>query len=283
MEKIKGPEVKQGTKKKGALIVALNEEKYVVASLLALQPLVHKIVVMLTTGEPWKGEKPEPDGTEDLLDYMSQIYDNIQVVKGEWSSEAEQRNQGLEMLQDCKGGIHITDGDEIVPSSTIHNIHKEAENRFPYSKAFLGINYTIWGEPDLEKGTCHRIDPPEGFKPVMFVHPDTRFRFARMPESGTPCLGMNNENDHAQWHFSYGYSKQDSKVLQKIRNFEHADEVVPQWLETVWHQWDPNDSDLNSNLHPTLSQSYQTTKKVRIHPDVLRVLRDAEKIKEKVL
>ena len=252
----------------GAQIVVYNEEDYLAAVLESVRLRVDRVLVMLNIGTPWFGEPVEPDRSEAIARKFADLYDNIEVVRGQWETEADERNEAMELLKDCEY-VYVIDGDEILSAETYKNLIKSVMSYAPSTKAWYVNNYTFWKSPEF------RIEPVEGFKPLVLAHQSVRFEFARIPQAGTSgyLLPIEKGVNH---HFSYAHS--DEKIKQKLANFSHADEIVPGWYEHVWKTWD-NDSDIE-NLHPTNPPSYKKAIHHAMKPEISQLLKFNDEFKE---
>jgi hypothetical protein len=178
----------------------------------------------------------------------------VEVTFGNWTSEAETRNAGMELLSDCDY-VFTVDSDEIFSDAALTLLGSTCRTEKP--RALLGGCHTYW------KTTEWRIDPPEQIVAPVVVHKDVRFERLRMFPGRHLVLPS-----YLFHHLSY--VRTDEEMQAKLRNFGHASEVVPGWYERVWKGWDKNPK--LEDLHPTHPTVYKRAVKA---DGALRTILDA--------
>jgi glycosyltransferase involved in cell wall biosynthesis len=162
----------------------------------------------------------------------------VDVLEGNWGSEAETRNAGMDYLDDCDYVLMI-DSDEILLDEDLEVLRSLCQDgTHPVIAVHL---YTYWKTPEFV------IEPPEHGTIKMLLRRDVRMvgvREVQAPvhESGVYCH-----------HLSY--VRNDAEVREKMRLSGHAHEIRPDWYEHVWKAWDRN-PDLE-NLHPVHPAAYR--------------------------
>lgn len=167
------------------------------------------------------------------------LHPSVEVVQGEWASESETRNAGMEILSDCDFVFHV-DSDEIFSDkalATLVGLCLSGKHR-----AIAGRFHTYWKTIDW------RIDPPEQLIAPMIVRRDVRFDLRRMLKGEMTVV-----NQAIMHHLSY--VRTDDEVREKILLSCHAHEMIPGWFENVWKAWDENHR--LENLHPTNPEAYK--------------------------
>jgi glycosyltransferase involved in cell wall biosynthesis len=138
-------------------------------------------------------------------------------------------------LGDCDYVFHI-DSDEVLEEATLFDLCTFAEGKQP--RVVLAPMLTYW------KDTRHVVeygDDTEAPLAMVLARSDVRFTYLRVTEPGTVTVV-----NHVLHHLSF--VRTDAEVLEKIRLFGHADEIVVDWFQRVWKAWDQN-NDL-TDLHP---------------------------------
>lgn len=106
-------------------------------------------------------------------------------------------------------------------------------------------NVTYW------RSLHFRIDPPEGFRPEVIVNNDCRFDCSRYVESD---LIVDIPPDVCRLRH-YSWVRTPREAYRKIKSWGHAHQVVDNWYEDVFMNWNP---DFNKeNLHPTEPSAYK--------------------------
>lgn len=242
--------------KTGAEVVVYNDEDFLGAALKALEPLDR--VVVLVGKKPWCG-KPWPNdrSLEIARSFETKHPRKYTVIEGEWTTEAEERNFGLDRLKDCPIAM-IVDADEVWEQSHLLNYLVEIERTFDQYAAWHALAYQYWKSPDW-------VVLPDTHWFLQALRPDrTRFSQLRGVTNG-PLAYVSGPRFH---HFSY-VRKSDERIRQKIESFSHAHEIVPGWYENVWLKWTPD----MENLHPTQPPGYKKAIAHRCPQEILDLIR----------
>lgn len=174
---------------------------------------------------------------QDKTPELAQKHGASLIIEGDWSTEAQQFNYGMNQLRDYKY-VWIVDADERYHPDDIPLIidileHTETDG----VKSFMDV---YW------KTREYKITPPQTDYPLIAVKPTVNFSRARSTDA-----------DDIKWiaytmhHLSYVRSDED--MLKKITTFTHCDEFdLMEWFETVWLPWTPE----FRNLHPVVSSQF---------------------------
>lgn len=195
------------------------------------QDLYH---VVMSPRMSWNGNLYQ-DNTPDL----ARQYGASLVIEGDFKTEAQQFNYGLNLLRDYKY-VWIVDADERYYPDEIPVIldileHTEADG----VKSFMDV---YW------KTREYKITPPQTDYPLIAVKPTVHFSRARSTDA-----------DDIKWipytmhHLSYVRSDED--MLKKIRSFSHSDEFdLNDWYQNKWLKWKPDMMD----LHPVQASQFKS-------------------------
>lgn len=203
-------------------------------------------IYFLLGDRPWHGTGRSNDRTREEVERLPDPAGKIVIVGGDWGSEAEQRNAGLEILK-MEGFEYclILDADEIYEPGSLLKLR-----RFCGARRFMPgwrlVWYTYW------KSEKFRIEPVESFKPLVLLRVEGA-RFVDKRETADPRCDAVPADVCICHHMSYARS--DDEVRRKISSFSHANEVIPGWFENVWKAWDSNPE--LENLHPCWPETYE--------------------------
>jgi hypothetical protein len=168
----------------------------------------------------------------------------VDVLEGNWTTEAATRNAGMEYLSDCDY-IFLVDSDEILLDQDLGELSRLCGSG---DHSVIAVRlYTYW------KSSSYVIDPPESGTIKMVLRRDIRMNGVR--EVNVPV----HSTDVYCHHLSY--VRTDTEVREKIRLSGHAREIRPDWYDRVWKAWDTNPH--LENLHPVHPSAYRRASPVR--------------------
>ena len=247
----------------GVQCVVLNDSDFLEATIRMFQPFVDKILISINE-KSWLNDIKNNGKSEEVALRLKKEFSNINIDKGNWNNESDQRNDSLNKLRECDY-VFIVDADEFWPTEGIHNAVDFALNHIGYSVFMANWNTRF-------KNVNWRVEPRESFKPVVLVKNNgLKFKKARMIMEGENASFITiPEKNLIIEHFSYVRGT-DLQIKEKISAFSHANEIVngPEW----WYQNVYLQADLNSkNVHPTLPEAYQGLVVDVIHPEILGFL-----------
>jgi len=223
----------------------------------------------LVGDSPWNGELTSNFQTLKNIEAAPDPDKKIHVIRGGWSSESEQRSVGLEIVR--QGGFElcfIVDADEIYDPPSLRAMIGLALSK-PQVGVFLMTCLTYW------KSHKFRIDPPEHYKPPVFVRcgVDEQYNgnFLDRRHATAKFVGTIPPNIGVCHHMSY--ARTNEELQKKLASFSHAHEIRPDWYEQVWLKWDENVR--MENLHPVYPEAYKRAVAVTLEqlPSVLRTLK----------
>jgi glycosyltransferase involved in cell wall biosynthesis len=216
--------------KLGAAIPVLNEWRFVPAVAGQLLSLVDRLVIVRPT--------VSQSGAPVRLSPIPDLDPRIDVLEGNWPTEAATRNAGMEYLSDCDY-VFLVDSDELIFDEDLKELGRLCGSG---DHSVIAVRlYTYW------KTAGHVIDPPESGTIKMVLRKDVRISGIR------DVIGPVHTADVYCHHLSY--VRTDQEVLEKIRLSGHAQEIRPEWYERVWKAWDGNPH--LQNLHPVHPEAYR--------------------------
>lgn len=214
--------------------IAYREERLILKFIQHYQDKVQEILV-LNSSKPWKGEISGPDNTASIARSLGAT-----VIEHDWADEANQRNAGLAYLYDYDWVI-VLDPDEYVSDSDWLALVQTLEQA--EAPAYVVQHQRVFYK-DKE------VFPHDDYQQLIAVRPPKGQFFDKR------CINcVYGVAPVDLFHMSW--SRTDEEVLNKISHYSHADELIPDWYETVWK------TDRKQNLHPK-------------DPEVLAALIDAE-------
>lgn len=208
--------------------IAYNEAEIIGACIRNWKGLVDKHLVLVSS-KPWNGKSYPDDGTADIARKLG-----AEVVVGDWTTEAFQRNEGLAILYDYDY-VLIVDPDELYEKETQQNILKALNKPIDISwrsdkhlQAFrIEHIKTYW------KTTDYTVDPEDHHKPIVAVDPKQLICHEHRQFGADYVPIIKGTCHHVSW------VKSDEKVKEKIQSYSHADAIEKEWYQNVWKEWKP--------------------------------------------
>lgn len=228
-------------KKFGAQYCVFEDSGFLAESVRRVYPLMDKIVFLVGL-EPWKGMAGRQFPAESLskIALLPDPEKKFVVISRYWATEAEQRNDGLEMLRElgCDWCL-VVDDDEMFNRHDLYAA-KDIISRERTSTAFLLSQVIYWKSPataimnlTLALPAFASTVPGEVFFNVGRCYMIASGKWTIFPPEVIVCH-----------HLSYVRSEE--KMKRKLAAFTHADDRLAEWYERVWRKWTPE----MENLHP---------------------------------
>lgn len=230
-------------------------------------------VFLLINRKPWRNAENAPpnDSAIQYCQNLTKSNNKIEVHIGEWLTEHETRNYGLDICKEQNiDYCLIIDSDEIYDDLSLANLKSILAQNTNNIPAFHTYWNTYWKTQPL-----HVIEPRENFSPLIACKAN-QFRFydkragISLDPSGLPTqnyqASLLSPHNFICHHLSYARS--DEYIKKKISYFSHSHEIVKDWYEKVWLTWKPGDK----NLHPVNPSQYQKAVKqdLNLLPPVLK-------------
>ena len=225
----------------GAVCCIYDDDAWLAPTVESVYAACHSIW-FLVSDRPWNGE---PSDQEPLLAKIRGLPDpdhKIRIVRGSWTTEADQRNEGLRLL--AEAGIDycfVLDADEIHDGVQLQRMLTLVRNN-PQVDCWCMYCWTYW------KSCRYRIDPPQNYALTAVVRVGLGRFFDNRNYRGVQQRDVPRAT--AMFHHM-SYARTDAQVLRKITTFGHATQVRPEWYEQVWRRWDRDHTleDLNPCYH----------------------------------
>ena len=222
---------------------------------------------VLISERPWNGNPTDNSATWRVLRESTDPAGKLKIVPGTWADETQQRRAAYEIVaREEYDYCLIVDADEIYDPPVLRRMQQTAVEH-PEIGCWYMTCLTYW------KSYRFRIDPPESYKPPVFLKVgqcslgDRRWATAASRAAIPPQIGVCH-------HMSY--ARTNEQLRRKITTFSHAQELVPDWYEKVWLRWDGEPG--LENLHPVTPPVYRRAVAVAREqlPPVLQKLWDRE-------
>lgn len=228
-----------------AVCCVYDDERWLPFMLRSIYGEVGAIFFLIGDG-PWNGERTSNAGTLSVVESFPDLDRKIQIIRGDWSSETEQRTVGLHIVKQAGfENCFIVDADEIYDPPVLRKMMGAALMK-PQVGCFYMTCLTYW------KSHRYRIDPPEHYKPPVFLKTGLA-QFVERRHATAQYVGVIPPQLGVCHHMSY--ARTNEELLKKITTFSHAEEVRADWYEKVWLGWDNNP--LMENLHPVYPEAYK--------------------------
>lgn len=204
------------------------------------------VLFVLVSDVPWNGEPADNSATLRVIEEFPDPQKKIKLVNGHWASETEQRKAGYDLCAQAQVDYcFMVDADELYDPIVLRRMQKLAVDN-PHVGCWYMTCFTYW------KSFRYRIDPPEGYRPPVFLKVGECTLGERRWASAPVCANIPLTVGVCH-HMSY--ARTDDELKKKITTFSHADEVVGSWYENVWQRWDKDPA--LENLHPVYPEVYK--------------------------
>lgn len=223
--------------KYGLMTICYNEERFIKPFLKHLPDWIDEKIVLVSS-RPWNGKIELPDETDNLARSLGAT-----VVVNYWKTEADQRNTGLSLLQDCDWVI-VLDPDEFLDNNGWNCL----KSVISQDDAFVVAHQRVFYK-DKE------VYPHTDYQQIILVKPHVRFTFARNVDRGYSTLPLE------LYHFSW--ARTDREVWSKISHYSHANEMdIKKWYEEVWL------ANKTENLHPNTPETLKALIPAKLPPEL---------------
>lgn len=232
----------------GVLMNAFREKNRIESAIKQFDDLPIEEIVVSCSKKPWKGNL-KPDNTSNLA-----LKSGVTIREYYWEHEHEQKNWGMEKLSNMDW-ILIFAPDMYMTKESIRTTIDFLENENDKHKIYGCAMKTYWKNFDTV------VKPDYDFE-ILALKPKIRFQYSSITEDPPRNAKIPGVMMH---HISW--VKTDTEMRSKLKSYSHADEVVPNWYNSVWKKWKPDMID----LHPTSPTDYRYTSSYSL-PDEIKEL-----------
>lgn len=251
--------------KMSAAYVVYDDTEYLKVSVESIYESIDKIFFLFNT-KPWNGKERPDDRAKAkvFLEDLVQKYPKCEIIEGTWDREYEQRNRGLELSKEagCKFCL-IIDTDEVYHPFEFENFKNSIVKNNPTVPAFHASWNTYWKQTPM-----YQIEPRETFNPLICANVDQYLFFDKRQGIScdqygipTPSYSCAYVPPHVLLLHHFSYARTNEYMSNKLQNFEHSHEILPEWYQKTWLEFKPGDR----NLHPTTAAQYMTAVEVNLN------------------
>ncbi len=262
------------------MILLYDCEQFILRTIENCAPHVGKIYVSYSP-YPWNAynkdaRKNYANKTNPDIIKESVFIDKIELLKGEWDTEEEQREHcRLKAIEDGFDYLIIQDADEFyLPNCYTNNIKGIIANPnfevyqtpwiiFWKSTSYVVLNKEHLGTPNTIYSTCPLF--------AINLHLPVKFESRRVPLSAKSVYRLEGICYHLSWVFS------DSDVLSKISTWGHSHQVNKNWYKWKWLGWKPETKYINP-MH-----SIAWTKAIKFEGELPKELLTFENPKQQIV
>lgn len=216
--------------------------------------------IIIISDLSFQGNKLEHDKSEQIAIDKGAI-----VIRCKTSDQYEMRNLGMALASGLgMDYVFVPDVDFRIEQkvlSAYKNFIERVQVDIFYSKKldFVGkYNYQVLAPRDKGGNTCLRVNLRFDNKDPHFNTPENR-ALRKWEYVPTEELGY-------IYHFSFVRSEQ--KIREKLLNYSHAKEVIPNWFDDVFKNINPK----MKNVAPTVADDYTEIKVVEIPEEIKKTL-----------
>ena len=223
-------------------VLYFNQDNWILKHIEMVAPFVDKIYVAWSE-LPWtynpNARKDYKNDSDPEFLKQSPYYDKIELIKGTWNLDEEQRNSCLDAAKrDGMDYMLIIDADEFYYLDDVANIVNDIKNNPDYDVYNSRFTY-YW------KDFKHLLSPPNGSPIQDGVSVAINVKTSRF----TRCRATNGKKakqlPYVCWHGSYVLT--DAECWEKINIWGHAHQFNKEaWYKTKWLDWNED----TTNLHP---------------------------------
>jgi hypothetical protein len=190
--------------------------------------------MVLLSKKPWRGH----------FGYDKATWDAAQpaqwVEVGEWENQADQLNYGLEQLQNVGyEWAMIVDADEYYTTNDIYALKETIQRAKPQTEGFRASKMSVYWKLPIFKLV------PDEPGAIIALRTDQRFTSMRRSDAVVDIAPVETH------HFSY--VRTNNEMKQKLASFEHSHEIVDDWYNKVWLNWEI----YSKNLHPVVPEQWK--------------------------
>jgi hypothetical protein len=231
-----------------AVLLLFKEQAFVEACVRAIYPVVDSICVVSRHDRNFSGQPLEPDQSLDVLLSVPDPENKLRLVirrdlddvPGD-NSEARLRNAAMALDPDADYYL-IVDSDEIWTRDVLQACWDEVQRT-----QWAAYRVSSWSY--FRQWNYRIVEPGDGYRPLVFLHRGFPFKADRQIEWHAPARwkeylrrGRKPKTVYLppELRLHHGNSVgDDARMLTKILNWGHKQDVDPGWFERVWKNFHP--------------------------------------------
>jgi hypothetical protein len=231
-----------------AIMLLFKEHAFIEACVRAIYPVVDSICCTSRYDRNFAGDPIEPDQSLNVLLQVPDPQNKIKVmiqrdlsqVVGN-NTEARLRNAAM-ALDPAADYYLIVDSDEIWPAETLQKCWDYIQQT--RWAAYRASSYTYF-----KKWNYRVVEPGDGYRPLVFLRRGFFFNqdrqidwrsFARWKEYLRTGRKPKTTYMNPEWRMHHGSCVgDDARILTKLNNYGHRNEVDAGWFERVWKKSHP--------------------------------------------
>jgi len=248
-----------------AIMLLFKEQAFIEASIRAIYPLVDSICCASQYDRNLTGQTVIPDNSLEILLRIPDPENKIKVVVERdvrhlpgTDSAAKLRNAAI-ALDPLSDYYLIIDSDEIWPREVLAACWKEVQKT-------QWAAYRVSSYAYFKRWNYRIVEPGHGYRPMVFLrkgfyfHTDRQvdwhgparwkeyLRKGRKPKmvSFSPTLRLHHGSCVGD----------DVRILNKLKNYSHADRIDPAWFDRIWKNFHPGIR--NIHYYPNEGHLYES-------------------------
>ena len=248
-----------------AIMLLFKEQAFVEASVRALYPVVDSICCVTARDRNYAGKALSPDRTIETLLEIPDPENKIRlVVQRDWRDvpghESEARMRNAAMALDPKADYYlIVDADEIWEEKVLREAWDHVQ------KTQWG-GYRVSSDAYFRKWNYRIVEPGPGYRPFAFLRRGFQFQNQRQVDWRGPArwreyfrTGRKPKMVCLPPHLRMQHGScvgDDERILTKLKNYGHADQIDPTWFDRVWKNFHPGIR--NFHYYPNEGHLYES-------------------------
>ena len=248
-----------------AIMLLFKEQSFIEASIRAIYPLVDSICCATQRDRNYVGDAIEPDHSIETLLNIPDPENKIRLVvqrdlRDVPGHESEARLRNAAMALDPKADYYlIIDSDEIWTASVL-------QEAWEYVRKTQWAGYRVSSHTYFRAWNYRIVEPGDGYRPFVFLRRGFQFHHHRTIEWRGPARwkeylrkGRKPKTVYLPPHLRLHHGScvgDDARILTKLKNYGHADQIDPTWFDRVWKNFHPGIR--NIHYYPNQGHLYES-------------------------
>jgi hypothetical protein len=248
-----------------AIMLLFKEQAFIEASIRAIYPLVDSICCASQYDRNLAGQEVTPDNSLNVLLRIPDPDNKIKVTVTRdirhlpgTDSAAKLRNAAI-ALDPLSDYYLIIDSDEIWPLDVLTACRQEVQKT-------QWAAYRISSYAYFKRWNYRIVEPGHGYRPLVFVRKGFHFHTDRQIDWKGPARwkeylrkGRKPKTVYFPPHLRLHHGScvgDDTRILNKLKNYSHADLIDPTWFDRVWKNFHPGIR--NIHYYPNQGHLYES-------------------------